>query len=182
MTAHVALRTRMISGTKNLFEHLGPLLHWLAIHSHHDMFNDRRPDPFVSESKLNRSVAAIEFQDGPDRRAHLLSLPVSGVTGNTQSTESNKRRDHRVVSAGTARYLVLRHDDDGIAGRICVNESGRGGQSEMVPGVDTRTRRGRMRGDVALSRFSENRCRLFQQRPAAPSATDRHSCGWQTAR
>jgi hypothetical protein len=56
-----------------------------------------------------RIVATIEIQDRPHHRAHLLALHVGGVTGDTQRAESHQGRDHRVVSAGDARCLVLRH-------------------------------------------------------------------------
>ena len=78
--------------------------------------NDRWTDAFVSQGKVNiRPVAAVEFEDGPYRRAHLLALHVGGVTGNTQSQESNKGRDHasyrlarRVsLSSGTAPIISL---------------------------------------------------------------------------
>ena len=124
----------MVSGPKNFIEHLNPILHRLIIHFHNHMLDDRWSDAFVGEGKSNGPIAAIELENRPDRSAHLLALHVSGVTGNTQGADSYKGRDHRVVSAGAARYLVLRHDDDGIASRICVNESGRGGLSEIVPG------------------------------------------------
>ncbi len=119
-TAHVALLTRMVSRPKNLLEHVSPILHWLIIHSHNDMFNDRWSDAFVGQRETNGPVAPIEFEDGPDRSAHLLASHVSGVTGNTQSTESDKRRDDCVISTGPARRLLLRHGADPIAGRLSV--------------------------------------------------------------
>ncbi len=75
---------------------------------------------FVGQRETNGPVAPIEFEDGPDRSAHLLASHVSGVTGNTQSTESDKRRDDCVISAGPARRLLLRHGADPIAGRLSV--------------------------------------------------------------
>jgi len=51
------------------------------------MLNDGRSDAFVSQGELNRPIAGIEFEDGPDRDAYLLAQHVSGITGNTQSTE-----------------------------------------------------------------------------------------------
>ena len=51
------------------------------------MLNDGRFDAFVSQGERNRPVAGIEFEDGPDRGAYLLALHVSGIIGNTQSTE-----------------------------------------------------------------------------------------------
>src|SRR5437762_3977884 len=122
-TAHVALLTRMVPGSENFFEHLGPVLHWLIVHFYADMFNDRWSDAFVGEGKSNRPIAAIEFQNWPDRSAHLLALHISGVTGNTQSQKPNKRRDDCVVSAGGARLLFLRHGADHIADEVSVNQS-----------------------------------------------------------
>ena len=111
----------MVSGPKNFFEHLGPILHRLIIHLYTDMLNDRWSDAFVGEGKSNRPIAAVEFEDGPDRCAHLLALHISGVTGNTQSEESNNGGDDDVVSAGAARLLFLPHGADHIAGGVCVN-------------------------------------------------------------
>ena len=121
-TAHVALLTRMISGPKNFFEHLGPILHGLIVHLQDHMFNDRWSDAFVCEDKMNGPIAAVEFEDGPDRCAHLLALHVGGVTRNTQSQESNKGRNHCVVSAGAARLPLFRHGADHIAGWLSVNQ------------------------------------------------------------
>src|SRR4051812_6029572 len=108
-TAHVGLRSGMISGSKNFLEHLGPILHRLIIHLHDDMLDDRWSNAFVGEGKANRPVAVIELQNRPDRSTHLLALHVSGVTGNAQRTESDKGRDDRVVSTSAARRLFLRH-------------------------------------------------------------------------
>jgi hypothetical protein len=107
-TAHVGLRARMISGSKNFLEHLGPSLHRLIIHLHDDVLNDRWSNAFVAEAKPNRPVAVIELQNRPNRSTHLLALRVSGVTGNEQRTESDKGRDDRVISTGAARRLFLR--------------------------------------------------------------------------
>src|SRR5437867_791975 len=120
-TAHVALLTRMISRPKNFFEHLGPILRGLIIHLHDRMPNDRWSDAFVGEGKMNRPIAALEFQDGPDRGTHLLALHVSGVSRNRHSQQSNKGRDDCVVSAGRALGLLLRHGADHIAGEMSVN-------------------------------------------------------------
>src|SRR5262249_33473032 len=84
-TAHVALLTWMISGPKNFFEHLGPILHRLIIHLENNMLNDCWSDAFVGKGKSNRSIAAVELEDRPYRRAHLLALHVGGVTGDTHS-------------------------------------------------------------------------------------------------
>jgi hypothetical protein len=55
-------------------------------------------------------IAAVEFEDRPYHRAHLLPLHVSGISGDTQSTESNKGCDDCVISAGATRFLVVRHE------------------------------------------------------------------------
>ncbi len=59
---------------------------------------------------MNGRIAAIEFEDGPHRGTHLLALHVGGISGNTQSTESDKGRDDCVISAGATRLLVIRHE------------------------------------------------------------------------
>src|SRR5215468_5528634 len=82
-TAHVALLAWMVSGSENFFEHLGPIPYRLSIHLQNDMLNDCRPDAFVSESESDRPIAAVELEDWPDCRAHLLALHVSSVTGDT---------------------------------------------------------------------------------------------------
>src|SRR5438876_3867529 len=67
------------------------------------MTYNRRADSFVRNGKVNvGTVAAVELQDWPYRRTHLLTLHVGGVTGNTESQESNKRRDDRVIPTGAA--------------------------------------------------------------------------------
>src|SRR5438477_1329598 len=105
-TAHVALRTGMLPRSYEPVERLIPILHRLAIHLHNDISDNRGTDSFVGEGKMNVGrVTAIEFEDWPHRRAHLLALHVGGVTGNTQSQESNKGRDDRVISTGAARLL-----------------------------------------------------------------------------
>src|SRR5437763_15478783 len=88
------------------------------------MLDDRWSAAFVGEGKMNRPIAAVEFEDGPDRCAHLLALHVSGVTRNTQSQESNKGRNDCVISAGATRLVLLRHVADHIAGCLSVNKSG----------------------------------------------------------
>ena len=60
--------------------------------------------------------AGVEFEDWPHRSAYLLALHSGGVTGKTESQKSNKGRDDRVVSAGAARLLLLRHGAEHIAG------------------------------------------------------------------
>lgn len=68
-------------------------------------------------------IAAVEFKDGPHRRTHLLALHVGGVSGNTQSTESDKGCDDCVISAGATRLRLFRHDADLIAGWVSVNQA-----------------------------------------------------------
>ena len=87
------------------------------------MLDDRWSDAFVGEGKMNRPIAAVEFEDGSDRCAHLLALHVSGVTRNTQSQESNKGCNHCVISAGATRLRLFRHGADHIAGLLSVNQS-----------------------------------------------------------
>jgi hypothetical protein len=122
-TAHVALLTRMVSRPKNFLEHVSPILHRLIIDLHDDMLNNRRSDPFVGEGKVNGPIAAVEFEDGPHRSTHLLALHVGGISGNTQSTESDKGCDDCVISAGPTRLRLFRHDGDLIAGWVCVNRA-----------------------------------------------------------
>src|SRR5689334_21649125 len=74
--AHVGFLTRMISRSKDFFEHLSRALYRLLMHLHHDMFHDRWSDAFIGESKSNRPIAVIEFENRPDRSAHLLALHV----------------------------------------------------------------------------------------------------------
>src|SRR5436309_11127339 len=93
----------MLPRSGQLVEHLIPILHWLAIQFHNHMPYNRRADSFVRNGKVNvGTVAAVELQDWPYRRTHLLTLHVGGVTGNTESQESNKRRDDRVIPTGAA--------------------------------------------------------------------------------
>ena len=66
-------------------------------------------------------IAGIEFQDGPNRCAHLLALHVGGISGNTQSADSHKGCDDCVISAGATRLRLFRHGGDLIAGSVCVN-------------------------------------------------------------
>ena len=72
---------------------------------------------------MSGGIAAVEFKDGPHRRAHLLPLHVSGITGHTQSADSHECCDDCVVSARAARRPLFRHDADLIAGWVCVNQS-----------------------------------------------------------
>src|SRR6266542_6932145 len=86
------------------------------------MPDNRRSGPFVGEVKMNGPIAAVEFEDWPHSGAHLLALHVGSITGNTQSQESDKGRNHCVISAGAARLPVFRHGADHIAGRLTVNQ------------------------------------------------------------
>src|SRR5207249_5627006 len=117
-TFHVALLTRMFASSKNYFQHLSPIPYWLIIHSYNHITNDRRADAFVGERELNWPIAAAELEDRPHRRAHLLALHVSGVTGNTQSQESDKRSDDYVISNGATEFLPLRPADHGIDAQV----------------------------------------------------------------
>src|SRR5439155_5553118 len=78
---------------------------------------------FVGQGKSNGPVAGVEFENGPDGGAHLLALHVSGVTGNAQREKPDNRRDHYVISAGTARRLFLRHSADiSLVKSLCQSE------------------------------------------------------------
>jgi len=55
-------------------------------------------------------IAAVEFEDGPHRRTHLLALHVGGVTGHAQSADSHEGRDHCVIPAGAGGSLFVRHE------------------------------------------------------------------------
>ena len=110
MTTHVALRTQMLPRSQYSPECLLPIPHRLAIHPYNDMPDNRRPDPFVGEGKVNVGrIAAVEFEDGPHRGTHLLALHVGGVTGHAQSANSHEGRDDRVISACATRLLVVPH-------------------------------------------------------------------------
>src|SRR6266487_5401114 len=87
------------------------------------MPDNRRSDPFVGEGKVNGRIAAVEFENGPHRGTHLLALHIGGISGNTQSAEPDKGRDHGVISAGATRLRLFRHGADHIAGRLSVNQS-----------------------------------------------------------
>jgi hypothetical protein len=52
----------------------------------------------------------------------LLALHVGGVSGNTQSAESDKGRDDCVISAGATRLRLFRHGPTIFAGRLSVNQ------------------------------------------------------------
>ncbi len=122
ITTHVALRSQM-PRSQYFLDHLTPIPYRLAIHFYNDMPDNRRSDSFVGEGKVNvGGIAAVELEDGPYCRAHLLALHVGGVTGNTQSQESNKGRNDCVVSAGAARFLYLGHGAEHIAGGMTVNQ------------------------------------------------------------
>src|SRR5438034_8135959 len=85
------------------------------------MPDNRRSDSFVGEDKLNGPIAAVEFEDGPHRSTHLLALHVGGISGNTQSAESDQGRDDCVISAGATRLRLFRHGADLIGGWVYVN-------------------------------------------------------------
>ncbi len=88
---------------------------------------------------MNRPIAAVEFEDGPHRCAHLLALHVGGVSSNGHSQEPNKGRDDRFVSAGAARLLlILGHGADHIAGRVSVNQAKRDHQSYCSRSIKAR--------------------------------------------
>jgi hypothetical protein len=93
--------------------------------------DDRGSHTLVGEAEMNvRLVAGIEFEDRPHRRPHLLALHVSGVSGDTQSTEPDKGRDDCVISAGATRLRLFRHDADLIADWVCVNQA----RSSLIAG------------------------------------------------
>jgi hypothetical protein len=127
----------MIPRPKNFFEHLGPILHGLIIHLQDHMLNDRWSDAFVCEGKVNRPIAAVEFEDGPDRRAHLLALHVGGVTGNTHSHAPNEGRDDRFLSGCRPGLLLLRHGADHIGGEVSVNRAA----AQRIPALNVVHRR-----------------------------------------
>ena len=114
----------MLSRPEQFLHRFIPIFYRLIIHFHYDILDQRRTDTFVSKRKMNVGrVAAVELEDWPYRRTHLLPLHVGGVTGNTESQEPNKRRDHCVVSAGAARLLLLQHGGEHIADAVSVNQA-----------------------------------------------------------
>ena len=124
MAAHVALGAVILARSQQFLEYLSPILHRLVVYLYDNIFDDGWADSFVSQGKMNvGSIAGLVLEDRPDRRAHLLALHPSGITGNTQSQESDKGRNDCVVSAGAARLLFLRHGVDLIAGRVSVNQA-----------------------------------------------------------
>ena len=111
MAAHVALGAVILTRSQQFLEYLSPIPHRLVVYLYDDIFDDGRADSFVGQGKMNvRRIAGLVLENWPNCRAHLLALHPSRITGNTQSQESDKGRDHRVVSAGAARYLFLRHE------------------------------------------------------------------------
>src|SRR4029077_2144193 len=111
MAAHVALGKAMLARPQQFLERLMPVDHRLVIHFHNYMADDRGAHALVGEGEMNiRLVAGIEFEDRPHRRAHLLSLHVSGISGDTQSTEPNKGGDDCVIWASACLFWVFRHD------------------------------------------------------------------------
>src|SRR4029453_5144174 len=117
----------MLTWSEQFLHRFTPIFYRLIIHFYYDMLDQRRTDTFVSKRKMNGRIAAVEFKDGPHRRAHLLALPVGGVSRNTQSQESYKGRNDCVVSTGAARLLLLQHDADHMTGGLRVNKAGGGG-------------------------------------------------------
>src|SRR6266536_4919579 len=123
MKTHVALRKQMLPRSDYFLECLLPIPHRMPIYHYNDMPDNRRPYPFVGQGKVNVGrIAAVEFEDGPHRRTHLLALHVGGVSGNTQSAESDKGRDDCVISAGATRLLLVRHGADHIVAALSVNQ------------------------------------------------------------
>jgi hypothetical protein len=84
VTTDVALGQAMVSRPEYFLERLTPIAHRLAIDRHDDVPDNGGPDTLVRQSEVNvRRVAAFKFQIRPDCGAHLLSLDVSGVPGDT---------------------------------------------------------------------------------------------------
>jgi len=138
MTPHVALRQQMLPRSQYSPERLLPIPDRLTIHLHNDMPDNRRSDPFVSESKVNVGrIAGVEFQDGPHRGTHLLALHVGGISGHAQSANSHEGCDDCVISAGATRLRLFRHDADLIADWVCVNQAGPSliGRQFLRPGL-----------------------------------------------
>ena len=102
-TAHIALFTRMVSGAKNFFEHLGPILHRLIIHVEDDVLMIAGPTPLLARANRIGQLLLSNSRTGQTRRAHLLALHVGSVTGNTHSEQCNEGCDDRFVSGGRAR-------------------------------------------------------------------------------
>ena len=74
----------MLTWPGQFIEHLIPILHRLVIYFHNHMPYDRGPDSLVRNGKVNvGTIAGVEFEDWPYRRADLLTLHIRGVTGNT---------------------------------------------------------------------------------------------------
>src|SRR4030095_635674 len=115
----------MLPRSEYFLECLFPSPHRLLIYHYNDMSNNRRSYPFVGKGIVNvRCIAAVELENGPHCGTHLLALHVGGVTGNTQSQESNKGRDDCVISAGATRLPLFRHGGEHIGGRLSVNSVG----------------------------------------------------------
>src|SRR4029453_1240468 len=117
----------MLTRSEQFLHRFTPIFYRLIIHFYYDMPDQRRTDTFVGKRKMNVGrVAAVELEDWPYRCAHLLALHVSGVSSNAHSQKSNKRRNECLVSADSARLLLLRHSAEHIGGALSVNESGGG--------------------------------------------------------
>ena len=103
----------MLPRSEYFLEHVIPIPHRLTIHFYDDISDNRRANSFVRKGKVNvRRVAAVEFEDGPDRGAHLLALHISGVPGNEECADSDKRRNDRVIAENSACFLLLCHNSD----------------------------------------------------------------------
>ena len=126
----------IIAGSKKDSHRCLPILYGAIVDLYNDMFNDRRPDPLVRQGEINvRRVAAIEFEDWPYRRPHLLPLHVGSITGNKQSADSDECRNQCAVSAYTVCRLFFRHE--GILSRC---RSGKQ-ESSRVADVESLNRR-----------------------------------------
>ena len=67
----------MLTWSEQFLHRFKPILYRLIIYFYYDMPDQRRADTFVSKRKMNVGrVAAVELEDGPYRRAHLLALRV----------------------------------------------------------------------------------------------------------
>ena len=86
ISVHVAFGKQMLSRPEQFLHRFIPIFYRLIIHFHYDVPDQRRTDTFVSKRKMNVGrVAAVELEDWPYHRAHLLALHVGGVTGHTDS-------------------------------------------------------------------------------------------------
>jgi hypothetical protein len=89
-----------VSRSEKFPEDVVPVSNWFAIHSYYNVADDRGPYSFVLKGKANHGVVArIVFEDRPDRRADLLALHLSGVTGNKKRGNTDKGRNDCLVVA-----------------------------------------------------------------------------------